>query len=261
MSDFFRDWKEAHAHAQAKADRLGLDVAIRATREYGRKGFAVHLASRNDSDYAIAEIVKPAAGKEWKRNPGGTRMKRRNSPWTSKADALAAYHGRTGYTKAEALAILRKYAKAGEWEAVSSFAPEAIAKGADPRVVDSILRGYALAIKGAHGNPAKHVEPRLAQAHHEAEERRYHALPSASSCRDIAGGRDVEKNAAYAHGAAAKLWSEVTRYAPSRSEKALRAQIRKAEKASGNADQADADYRACREQIEALKARIAARRT
>ena len=67
--EFFRDYAEARAAAQAKADRLGLDAASRATREYGRKGFAVHLASRNDSDYALAEIVRPAAGREWKRNP------------------------------------------------------------------------------------------------------------------------------------------------------------------------------------------------
>lgn len=89
MSEFFRDWSDAHRHAEEKANRLGLDVAIRATKEYGKKGFAVHLASRNDSDYALAEIVKPAAGKEWKRNPG-----KRNPVTQAKWHDMTRYGGR-----------------------------------------------------------------------------------------------------------------------------------------------------------------------
>ena len=55
----YETWKEAHAEAARKAKRLGLDVAIRATREYGKLGFNVSLASHNDSDYARAEIGRP----------------------------------------------------------------------------------------------------------------------------------------------------------------------------------------------------------
>ena len=61
MSERFVTWKEAHAHATAKANRTGLDVAIRRVREFGRDGFNVSFASVNDSDYARAEIVKPVA--------------------------------------------------------------------------------------------------------------------------------------------------------------------------------------------------------
>lgn len=55
----FTDWHEAHRYAQDKADRSGLDVAIRRVKEYGRDGFNVSYASVNDSDYARAEIVQP----------------------------------------------------------------------------------------------------------------------------------------------------------------------------------------------------------
>ena len=53
-------WEEAHATAQKLADQTGQDVAIRRVREYGKDGFNVSYASRNDSDYARAEIVKPS---------------------------------------------------------------------------------------------------------------------------------------------------------------------------------------------------------
>lgn len=59
MDNFYTDWKAAHAVAAEKATRLGLDVALRAVKWYGKKGYTVTLASRNDSDYARAEIVRP----------------------------------------------------------------------------------------------------------------------------------------------------------------------------------------------------------
>lgn len=59
MADHFADWKEAHAVAQQRANETGLDVAIRKASPYDREGFVVSFASRNDSDYATAEIVKP----------------------------------------------------------------------------------------------------------------------------------------------------------------------------------------------------------
>lgn len=56
----FCDWRLALTEAETWADRLGLDMTIRKVREYGRVKYAVGLASRNDSDYARAEIVRPA---------------------------------------------------------------------------------------------------------------------------------------------------------------------------------------------------------
>ncbi|KKN83831.1 hypothetical protein LCGC14_0294840 [marine sediment metagenome] len=50
---------EAREAALAKAHKLGLDVAIRRTKEYGKEGYNVSLACTNDSDYIKAEIVRP----------------------------------------------------------------------------------------------------------------------------------------------------------------------------------------------------------
>ena len=62
MSTRFTDYLEAAAEARTRANASGLDIAIRATTEYGKRGFNVSYASRNDSDYARAEIVKPEEG-------------------------------------------------------------------------------------------------------------------------------------------------------------------------------------------------------
>lgn len=70
MSNFHREYADAVKEAREKADRVGIDVAIRKVKEYGRPGYAVSFASRSDSDYALAEIVKPSR----KPNP----RKRRN---------------------------------------------------------------------------------------------------------------------------------------------------------------------------------------
>lgn len=58
----FTDWKDAHKEAEQLANHCKCDVAIRKVKEYGKVGFNVTLASRNDSDYALAEIVKPSEG-------------------------------------------------------------------------------------------------------------------------------------------------------------------------------------------------------
>lgn len=58
----FSDWKDAHDEATKLANHVKLDVAIRKVKEYGKVGYNVTLASRNDSDYALAEIVKPSEG-------------------------------------------------------------------------------------------------------------------------------------------------------------------------------------------------------
>jgi len=61
MATRFSDWKEAHTEAQKRANEVGTDVAIRKVKEYGKVGYNVSFASRNDSDYALAEIVVPNA--------------------------------------------------------------------------------------------------------------------------------------------------------------------------------------------------------
>ena len=55
----FTDWKLAHEFAQQRANSTGLNVAIRAAREFGKNGFNVSFASSSDSDYSLAEIVRP----------------------------------------------------------------------------------------------------------------------------------------------------------------------------------------------------------
>ena len=55
----FTDWKEAHTAAVAYANDMKMDVALRKVKEFGKVGFNINIASRNDSDYATAEIVKP----------------------------------------------------------------------------------------------------------------------------------------------------------------------------------------------------------
>jgi hypothetical protein len=57
---FYESWAEARDNAvMVSRWGNGLDVAIRKTIVYpgGPKGFQVKLASRSDSDYALAEIV------------------------------------------------------------------------------------------------------------------------------------------------------------------------------------------------------------
>jgi len=58
MSTRFTDWKAAHAMATARARATGLDVAIRKVKEFGKTGYNVSFAAWNDSDYALAEIVR-----------------------------------------------------------------------------------------------------------------------------------------------------------------------------------------------------------
>ena len=55
----YRDYDDAVIEAATRATRDGLDVAIRKCKEYGRIVFNVSYASRNDSDYARAEIITP----------------------------------------------------------------------------------------------------------------------------------------------------------------------------------------------------------
>lgn len=60
MADVFDDYSEAATEARRRANNgLGLDAAIRKVREYGRVRYAVSYAAVMDSDYALAEIVKP----------------------------------------------------------------------------------------------------------------------------------------------------------------------------------------------------------
>lgn len=60
MADVFDDYAEAAAAARRRANSgLGLDAAIRKVKEYGKTRYAVSYAAVMDSDYALAEIVKP----------------------------------------------------------------------------------------------------------------------------------------------------------------------------------------------------------
>lgn len=59
MSIRLTNYKDAHQAAVELARLTRCDVAIRWVKEFGKDGFNVSLASKNDSDYARAEIVKP----------------------------------------------------------------------------------------------------------------------------------------------------------------------------------------------------------
>jgi len=61
----YTSWHEAHAAAVVRARESGMDVAIRSSwlgpygRSMGPRTYSVSLASRHDSDYDRAEIVRP----------------------------------------------------------------------------------------------------------------------------------------------------------------------------------------------------------
>ena len=55
----FAEWKDARSYAEKTANDTCNDMAIRVVKEFGVKGFNVSFASKNDSDYARAEIVIP----------------------------------------------------------------------------------------------------------------------------------------------------------------------------------------------------------
>ena len=58
-----REWKDAHNEAQKLANDTKLDLAIRKVKRLGPgHEFVVSFASRNDSDYERAEIVRPERG-------------------------------------------------------------------------------------------------------------------------------------------------------------------------------------------------------
>ena len=54
-----RDYHLARQAAEQRAAFTGLDVAIRKVKEYGIVRYTINFASRNDSDYDMAEIVQP----------------------------------------------------------------------------------------------------------------------------------------------------------------------------------------------------------
>ena len=59
MSKRFTDYHEAYNAAVDMARSCHHDVALRFVKEYGKAGYNLSFASRNDSDYARAEIVTP----------------------------------------------------------------------------------------------------------------------------------------------------------------------------------------------------------
>lgn len=78
MSRRFTKYEEARKEAQTRANSSGLDVAIRRVKEFGKDGFNVTYASRNDSDYDVAEIVTPER-KTLKGYGGSVRRRKRYS--------------------------------------------------------------------------------------------------------------------------------------------------------------------------------------
>ena len=59
---FFRDWHEARAHAQERANAIGVSHGVLATSEYGRKGFSVRMLPKPENCYGLearAERVEP----------------------------------------------------------------------------------------------------------------------------------------------------------------------------------------------------------
>ena len=66
MSRRFIEYKDAYDAAQKLATECKIDTVIRGVKEYGKLGYNVSFASRNDSDYAryeIYEIVRPGSPK------------------------------------------------------------------------------------------------------------------------------------------------------------------------------------------------------
>lgn len=59
MSTRYANYEDAYDAAVTRARTANIDVAIRRTSEYGKWGYNVSYASRNDSDYVRAEIVTP----------------------------------------------------------------------------------------------------------------------------------------------------------------------------------------------------------
>lgn len=59
MTQRFVNYHEAAFYARELATWTNLDVAIRGVKEFGKDGFNVSFAARTDSDYALAEIIKP----------------------------------------------------------------------------------------------------------------------------------------------------------------------------------------------------------
>ena len=56
----FKNWNDAHDYAIQISTECQNDVAIRKVKEFGTNiRYNVGFASRNDSDYAMAEIVRP----------------------------------------------------------------------------------------------------------------------------------------------------------------------------------------------------------
>ena len=55
----FIRWREAHAFAIERATKTNLDIAIRKIGFARNVRYVVSFASRNDSDYHKAQIVRP----------------------------------------------------------------------------------------------------------------------------------------------------------------------------------------------------------
>ena len=59
VSKRFAEYLPAAECARRLVKDTGSDVAIRRVKEFSRDGYTVALACRMDSDYTLAEIVRP----------------------------------------------------------------------------------------------------------------------------------------------------------------------------------------------------------
>jgi hypothetical protein len=107
QSGRFTDYNEARTNAGIMSKVHNLDVAIRGVKEYGKKGFNISFASRNDSDYALAEIVKPGDPHWTKESP-------------KQEDSAAAVAKASGYSGAardlSPAPVLAKATNADDWK-------------------------------------------------------------------------------------------------------------------------------------------------
>ena len=58
--EHYQTWEDAHKAALRLAKECNLDTRIRKASKYDVPGFTVGFACKNDSDYAMAEIVRPS---------------------------------------------------------------------------------------------------------------------------------------------------------------------------------------------------------
>ena len=63
MSERFSTWREAFDYAQEQANKLGLDIKIRVSKEFGVIGWNVGIACASDTrNFGLIEPMKSKKG-------------------------------------------------------------------------------------------------------------------------------------------------------------------------------------------------------